>query len=491
MVIPMSVILKTDSYKASHVIGHPPGLSNFRASIEPRVGGRYPKTMFFGLEPRLRQLAERVTPAEVEGAEAFWKAHGEPFDRAAWDEIAYNLGGHLPLEVRAVHEGALLPEGHLPFVVQATRPGYAWLVTHVETVLSRVWYTSTVATRSFYCKKVLFDFLRRTSDGDPYADVLFKLQDFGARGVSCEEEARLGGMAHLVNFRGTDTIEGIEAAWDYYGPRGPMLGYSIPALEHSVVIAWGPDGEEACYRNFLIRCAEYGHKLVACVSDTYDFRNAVENIWCRPDMVQFVKDLGMKVVIRPDSGDAAEENVFAARTIARKVGHTTNKKGYNVLDPVYGLIQGDGNNNETDIERVLAALTVPQNNFSTEIILFGMGAGLLRKVDRDTQRFAYKPNAALIDGRWVSIAKNPKTDPTKRSKGGFVDELVGPGGDYVTVNENEAIAGSMLGRSVAELRAAGYVSAYITRFVDGQIHNTPSFSSIRDRAEQAFREETR
>ena len=36
----------------------------------------------------------------------------------------------------------------------------------------------------------------------------FKLHDFGARGVSSLESAMLGGMAHLVNFRGTDTLTG-------------------------------------------------------------------------------------------------------------------------------------------------------------------------------------------------------------------------------------------------------------------------------------------
>jgi len=481
-----SILLRTDSYKASHHLAYPPGLENFQASLEPRVGGRYPKTLFFGLTPALLDLAETITGQDVDEAKAFWAAHGEPFDADSWYNIAERLDGRLPLSVRSVPEGTLLPQGCVPFVVTATQPGYAWLVTHVETVLSRVWYTSTVATRSFYCKKVLYDYLRRTSDLDADNAVLFKLHDFGARGVSSSTEASLGGMAHLLNFRGTDTVEGICAARRYYGGGTDMYGFSIPALEHSTVIAWGKDREEECYLNFVAKCAAKGYKMVACVSDSYDFRNAVSNIWCRPDVVKKVKDLGVTVVIRPDSGDAVQENLFAANEIAKKVGSTVNSKSYTVLDPVYRLIQGDGNNDESDIDRVCHAFRL--NGLSTENIAFGMGAGLLRKVDRDVQRFAYKPTAAKIDGKWVHISKNPATDPSKKSKGGLLDVLVGPDGDYVTVNEDVALTGPEADTNDL-WDNLDYKSVLETRFHDGFIYGTSSFQDIRKRAEEAFTKE--
>lgn len=45
----------------------------------------------------------------------------------------------------------------------------------------------------------------------------FKLHDFGFRGVSSVETAGIGGAAHLVNFKGTDTIPGILLSRKYYG----------------------------------------------------------------------------------------------------------------------------------------------------------------------------------------------------------------------------------------------------------------------------------
>lgn len=40
-------------------------------------------------------------------------------------------------------------------------------------------------------------------------DIDFKLHDFGARSATSLDSAALGGMAHLVNFRGSDTIAGM------------------------------------------------------------------------------------------------------------------------------------------------------------------------------------------------------------------------------------------------------------------------------------------
>jgi len=46
----------------------------------------------------------------------------------------------------------------------------------------------------------------------------------------CFQSAGIGGSAHLVNFKGTDTIAGISTARKFYGCD--MAGFSIPAAEH-------------------------------------------------------------------------------------------------------------------------------------------------------------------------------------------------------------------------------------------------------------------
>lgn len=50
--------------------------------------------------------------------------------------------------------------------------------------------------------------------------------------MSCSQTAGIGASAHLVNFKGTDTVAGIALIKKYYGTKDPVPGYSVPAAEH-------------------------------------------------------------------------------------------------------------------------------------------------------------------------------------------------------------------------------------------------------------------
>src|SRR5688572_21154557 len=130
----------------------------------------------------------------------------------------------------------------------------------------RLWYPITVATQSWHIKKLILEYLSETSD-NALDELPFKLHDFGARGVSSRESAGIGGMAHLVNFKGSDTIEGVRFANHYYGSK--MAAFSIPAAEHSTITMWGREREYDAYRNMVRQFAKPG-ALFACVSDSYD-----------------------------------------------------------------------------------------------------------------------------------------------------------------------------------------------------------------------------
>jgi nicotinamide phosphoribosyltransferase len=170
-------------------------------------------------------------------------------------------------------------------------------------------------------------------------------------------------------------------------------------------------------------------KVAACVSDSYDVYNAVENLWCGPRLLPMVSGSGGKLVIRPDSGDPAAVNVRCLQILDRKVGMRRNTKGYKVLPPYFGLIQGDGINDES-IPEILHALV--SRDYSASNIAFGMGGGLLQQVNRDTLQFAFKCAAALRGDTWVDVAKEPATDKAKRSKKGHL-ALVTEQGAFTTV----------------------------------------------------------
>jgi nicotinamide phosphoribosyltransferase len=427
-------ILDTDSYKASHWLQYPPDVTSMYSYFESR-GGRYRDTVFFGLQYYLLEYLSRpVTRAHVEGAAIFFAAHGEPFNREGWEHLVDRYDGRLPVRIRAVPEGTVVPTGNVLFDIELTAPDpkVFWIVSWLETMLVRVWYPTTVASRSHYCKRVILESLIETSD-DPLGEIPFKLHDFGSRGVSSRESARIGGAAHLVSFLGSDTVEGVRAANHYYGSADGMAGYSIPAAEHSTITMWGRENEVAAYRNFVQKYLVERQvpagmpKIAACVSDSFDLFNVIENVWCG-ELSHTIKGSGGKLVARPDSGDPAAVNLKCLQIMERKVGMRTNTKGFKVLPPHLGLIQGDGMNDESFGE-VLHALR--SRRYSASNIGFGMGGGLLQQLDRDTQRFAFKCSAALRDGQWVDVSKSPATDMGKRSKTGHL-ALVHEGGIYST-----------------------------------------------------------
>lgn len=406
-----NLILNTDSYKASHFLQYPPGTTGVSSYIEPRVGARFPEIVYFGLQMFLQEyLTTPITMEDIDEAEAIFTAHGEPFNRDGWEIILDDYNGFLPLEIRALPEGTVVRPGTPLVQVRNLDPRLPWLTSYMETAILRaVWYPTTVATLSRAVKSVIYAGLVQSSD-DPDGQIGFKLHDFGARGVASKEQAGIGGLAHLVNFMGTDTVEALVYGRKFYNEG--MAGFSIPAAEHSTMTAWGKDREAEAYRNMLTAFPE---GLVAVVSDSYDIYNAVDNIWGE-ELRQAVRERGGTVVIRPDSGDPKEMVMYLLRSLGDSFGWDYNSKGFRVLNENVRIIQGDG----VDYDSIKDIVeTMVDDSWSIDNIAFGMGAGLLQKVNRDTLRFAMKASAIEIDGEWHPVFKDPKSDPTKASKPGF------------------------------------------------------------------------
>lgn len=431
-----NLILDTDSYKTSHYLQYPPGTEQQFSYFESR-GGQYPETVFFGLQYIIKKyLSQPILEEHVQEAWELMKAHGVPFNLEGWMHIVNDHKGKLPLRIKAVPEGSVVPTHNVLMTVENTCPKCFWLTSYIETVLVRLWYPITVATRSFFAKKKILDVLNQTSD-DPRGQIAFKLHDFGSRGVSSSESAAIGGAAHLINFMGTDTVVATKMLRDYYGI--PMAGFSIPAAEHSTITAWGKEGEVDAYRNMLTQFAKPG-SLVAVVSDSYDIWNAAEKLWGE-QLRQQVIDSGATVVIRPDSGNPPDVVLKLLTILESKFGSKLNKAGYKVLNNVR-VIQGDGVNDDSILEVLAKAARVGQ--FSADNIAFGMGGGLLQQLNRDTQKFAYKCSAIRIGkDDWRNVSKNPVTDPIKKSKAGRLD-LLYQDGKYKTILESEGGWGSVL-----------------------------------------------
>lgn len=404
-----NIILNSDSYKYSQFNQYPPGTETVYSYIESR-GGVWDKTVFFGLQAFLKEyLNTPVTLADIDDAEAIITAHGEPFYREGWEYILKTYEGRLPVVIKAVAEGTVVPTKNVLVTIENTDPKCYWLTSFLETALLRaVWYPTTVATNSYVSKQIIREYLEKTGD---VAGLDFKLHDFGFRGVSSFESAGLGGAAHLVNFRGTDTIAALLYARKYYG--ADMAGFSIPAMEHSTVTSWGRENEVDAYRNMLNQYAKPG-AILAAVSDSYDIYAACK-LW-GTELKQQITESGATLVVRPDSGDPATVVLECLRILDQYFGSVVNDKGYKVLNNVR-VIQGDGIN-QISIKEILVAAT--EAGYSADNLAFGQGGALLQIVDRDTLKFAMKCSAAKIRGEWVQVFKDPITDQGKQSKRGRV-----------------------------------------------------------------------
>jgi nicotinamide phosphoribosyltransferase len=457
-----NLLLRTDSYKVSHWMQYPPGTQTVFSYIESR-GGIFSHSLFFGLQAYLREyLQTPVTLADVEEAAALMAVHGEPFNREGWLRLIQKHGGLMPVRIRAVPEGSVTPVHNVLATIENTDPEFFWVTSFLETELLRaIWYPTTVATLSAAARTTLLRYLEATCD-DPQGQIAFRLHDFGARGVSSLESAALGGMAHLVNFMGTDTLAALVAARRYYDCD--VAGFSIPAAEHSTITGWGRDHESDAYRNMVDQFGKAGATF-AVVSDSYDIFNACARIW-GDELKAKVVASGATLVVRPDSGDPAETTLKVAQILAERFGTTTNAKGFRVLNNVR-IIQGDGVN--LDSLR-LCLSNFFHNGFSTENISFGMGGGLLQQVNRDTMQWAMKCSAMRVNGEWRDVYKSPVGDVSKASKKGRLALVRGAGGVETTVRE--------------ETRSPGQADLLQTVFENGRIVENTTFEAIRARAAQ-------
>ena len=386
-----NIILATDSYKFSHWKQYPPGTEYVYSYFESRGCERgWNDVVFFGLQYFLKRylLGPVITQEKIDEAATMCSEHfvGDGlFYKEGFQYILEKHGGKLPISIKALPEGMVVPTKTCLFTMVNTDPKCYWLTNFLETLLVQVWYPMTVCSNSRYQKLAIHEALEATGNEDwaiPGGSS-FKLHDFGFRGVSSVESAALGGAAHLANFLGTDTVAALLCTKRYYG-ASTASGFSIPASEHSTITSWGVQSEVEAMRNML---QQYPKGLVACVSDSFDVFKACKDYW-GDELKDLVKgriseSSWGRLVVRPDSGDPCETCVQIISILAEqfKEDVITTKTGHKLLPAYLRVIQGDGVDYES-VPKILQALK--DAGFAADNIAFGSGGALLQKLNRDT-----------------------------------------------------------------------------------------------------------
>lgn len=467
-------LLATDVYKLGHLQQYSPGITKVYSYLMARSNKVMDKSVFFGLQYYLKQyLSQKLTPEMgQELLDVRKKILGSDSEDVTNKVMALCNLGYFPVEVKAIPEGTVMPVRNVLMTIENTHPDFYWCVGFIESLLLKVWASTTVASRSYQYKQTIRDYFGKTVSDDQIPLLNFMVHDFGYRGAASEEDAAISGAAHLINFTGSDTVPALPFVQEFYGAQSSeLIMASVPASEHSIMCSYGRDNEIGAFRHML---ELYPTGIVSIVSDTYSVYEVLTNfvdilytdILSRDGKVVFRPDSGdpLKVICgNPDAKEGTPEHKGCIRLLDEKFGSSINNKGFKVLNPKVGLIYGDGMYLERyqNILNCLMAMGYAASN-----LIIGIG-GILRYNSRDTLGFALKATYVEVNGEPMEIEKDPITDPGKKSHKGLVG-LFKENDQYVTKDQ---LSQEQMKDSLLQLV-----------FRDGSLFNETSLKEIRERA---------
>lgn len=365
----------TDSYKISHKQFETTGVKEIYSNFTPRfakylqelLGDAFDgKYVTFGIQWLLFRLHTMMKygffdkPKEVV-IEEMRRVLGKYINQEDFShfEALHDLG-YLPVVIKTLDEGTVVPVG-IPFLtIRNTLPEFEWLPNYLETLISTdLWKQLTVATIARAFKQISIDNALETMGS--IEGIEWQNHDFSCRGQSGFESSAINGAAFLTSSCGTDNMASLWAAEKFYlstNDEGLLAG-SVSAGEHSVTTS-GILTEQERHNTSLqvntndepIGLAESEHLyakgvltekfpggIVAYVADSFDFWTFVSEIV--PSLKNEILARDGKFVVRGDSGNPVDvitglKDVDIEDVVARKfVDEIPLQKTFTVNGTVY------------------------------------------------------------------------------------------------------------------------------------------------------------
>lgn len=406
----------SDGYKACHFLMYPKAkqMSAFGGFRTPYPNLDDNRFVVYGLRYIIENyISIQWTEKDIEEAQSFYNTFNLgyttlPFPKDIFLKFVKENNGYFPIKIEALPEGSVAYVGTPIYQITAVNE-YSYLLTYLETVLTMLWYPCTVATLSRMTKDIIKKAFEKSVDPEFFYLLESKLHDFGFRGCTSLEQSILGGSAHLLSFTGSDTMSACYYVQNQLN-NGRPRGCSLPASEHSTMTAW--KSEEKAFDHIT---ETFKNTIFSTVMDSIDYEYACTKIV--PKFSARVTEHNGFMILRPDSGDPIEAVLLGLKSAEEAFGCIKNSKGFKVLKNS-AVLQGDGIDYKI-LSRILDA--VLKEGYSAQSVTFGMGGGLLQKVNRDTMSFATKLSHIIYeDGSQKDIMKLPKSDLNKASFPGRV-----------------------------------------------------------------------
>jgi nicotinamide phosphoribosyltransferase len=489
-------LLLTDGYKTGHHMQYPEGTTLVYSNFTPRSNKYAPKgcdkVVSFGQQMVMKQIHEAFRDeffnkmkSEVCGEmkKELSMYLGTDYDVTHFEKL-HDLG-YLPILVKIIEEGTLVPMRVPVLTIYNTHPDFYWVTNYLETIISNLlWKPMTSATIAHQYRKVLTKWQEKT-DKERAWFIDWQGHDFSMRGMDSIDATISSGLGHLTSFSGTDSLPAIGGARKYYNET-EFVGGSVNATEHSVMCAGSKDDEVGTFRRLL---QTYPTGILSVVSDTWD-------LWkvCTEHVVTLKEEIlarNGKLVIRPDSGnpvdiicgkivwenkgefDFNKSRILGLNPDDKGViellwdvfGGTINEQGYKVLDPHIGAIYGDS----ITIDRAEEICTrLEAKGFASTNIVLGVGSFTYQFNTRDTFGFAMKATYVEVNGEAREIFKDPITDDgMKKSATGLLGVFLN-GDDSLRLEDKLSW----------EQEGKGILKAI---YLNGQFENPTTLTEIKNR----------
>lgn len=446
----MNPLLLTDGYKTGHHQQYPKGTTLVYSNFTPRSNKYAPKgcdkVVSFGQQMVMMKIHEMFNndffnrPKDEVCGEM--KRELSLYLNTDYDvshfEALHDLG-YLPIKVKSIEEGSLVPIKVPVLTIYNTIPEFYWVTNYLETILSNLlWKPMTSATIAHQYRKVLTKWVEKT-DKERSWFIDWQGHDFSMRGMDSVDAVISSGLGHLTSFSGSDSLPTIYGARKFYHETKFVCG-SVNATEHSVMCAGSKDDEIGTFHRLL---ETYPTGILSVVSDTWDLFKVITEYL--PRLKEEILARDGKLVIRPDSGDPVDilcgreeqlsdvpgeyktpAEIGVIELLWDIFGGTVNEQGYKVLDPHIGAIYGDSITIDR-AEEICERLEV--KGFASTNVVLGVGSFTYQFNTRDTFGFAMKATYVEINGEGREIFKDPITDDgTKKSATGLLRVTTGENG---------------------------------------------------------------